>query len=184
MSGARRAAAGVFRAVTKLEAIGIAWGMIGIAALTIGNVFARSLLGDSLAFAEEVSGFLIVFVTFIGLGYGVSQGRHIRMTALYDQMPDRWRKSVMLFITLSTSALMFYLTYLAVDYVVGTVRVLGTVSPALQIPLWMVYLPAPLGFLLAGVQYAMTFLKNLVSEDVWLSFEKRDEYDEAPPPEM
>lgn len=184
MSGARTALARIFRVVTKLEELCLAWGMIGIAALTIANVFARSVLGHSLTFAEEISQFLIVFVTFVGLGYGVSQGRHIRMTALYDQLPERGRKATMAFIALSTSALMFYLTYLSVDYVLGTVRVLGTVSPALQVPLWIVYLSAPLGFFLAGIQYGMTFLKNLIAEDVWISFEKRDEYDEAPPADI
>lgn len=184
MSGTRRAAAGIFRAVTKLEEVCLAWGMIGIAALTIGNVVARSLFDTSLVFAEEISQFLIVFVTFVGLGYGASQGRHIRMTALYDQLSARWRKALMVHIALTTSALMFYLTYLSVDYVLGTVKVLGTVSPALQVPLWMVYLSAPFGFFLCGIQYAMTFAKNLMAEDVWVSFEKRDEYEELPPAEI
>ncbi len=184
MPGARETTGAIFRAVTKLEEVCLAWGMIGIASLTIANVFARSLFDSSLAFAEEISQFLIVFVTFVGLGYAVSQGRHIRMTAIYDQLPTSWRKSLMLTIALTTSAMMFYLTYLSIDYVLGTVRALGTVSPALQVPLWLVYLSAPLGFSLAGIQYLMTFFKNLVADDVWLSFDKKDEYDELPPADI
>ena len=184
MSGARKAVAQTFRVVTKLEELSLAWGMIGIALLTIGNVFARTLFDTSLVFAEEISQFLIVFVTFIGLGYGVSQGRHIRMTAIYDQLSDRKRKVLMLVITSSTAVLMFYLTYLSVDYILGTVRELAAVSPALQVPLWLVYLSAPLGFLLAGIQYVLAFAKNLMDDDVWLSFEQRDEYEDAPPADI
>ena len=68
------------------EAI-LSGGILVIAFLTIANVFCRTFLGFSLAFAEEVSQFLIILVTFVGLSYGAAQGRHIRMTALYDELP-------------------------------------------------------------------------------------------------
>lgn len=169
------AAASLSRAVTKIEETVLAGGILGIAALTIGNVLARSLLGKSLFFAEEVSQFLIVLVTFLGLGYATSRGRHIRMTAVYDQLSLRGRKVLMLLISSTTALLLFYLAYLALDYALGTVRALGSVSPVLRVPRWLVYLSAPLGFLLAGIQYLLAFVKNLAAPEVYLSFELRDE---------
>lgn len=167
-----------FRGLQKLEAHLLAWSMIVLAVLTIANVFSRALLDTSLAFAEELSQFLMVFVTFVGLAYGASVGRHIRMTALYDQLPLRARRLTMVGIAGATSALCFVLGAYAVDYV-ETVLELGTVSSALQIPMWMVHLAAPLGFFLAGVEYALTVVQNLRSDDVYLSFAKKDEYEPA-----
>lgn len=161
-----------FRLVTKIEEIALAGGILGIAALTIANVLRRSLFGDSIVFAEEVSQFLIIFVTFMGLGYGASRARHIRMTAIYDQLPRRWRKVLMTIITGSTAALLFLLTWLALRYVFGTVQPLGAVSPALQVPMYLVYLSAPLGLFLCGIQYALAFARNLQRSDrIWISFE-------------
>lgn len=174
----------LFRAITKLEEHCIAWGILGITVLTIANVLLRSLLGFSLFFAEELSRFLIVLVTFLGLGYAASRGRHIRMTALYDVLPSTAQKKLMLIITLSTSALLFYLSWVAVRYVFDTVRVLGGVSPVLQIPKYLVYAAAPLGLFLGGVQYALAFVKNFTEREVYLSFEHKDEYDEQPPREL
>jgi len=171
-----RTAAQISSTVTRIEEVVLAGGILGIAALTIGNVLARSLLGESLFFAEEVSQFLIVLVTFLGLGYAAGQGRHIRMTAVYDQLPLRGRKALMLLISSTTALLLFYLAYLALDYALGTVRVLGSVSPVLRVPRWLVYLAAPLGFALAGVQYLLAFVKNLTAPEVYLSFEVRDEH--------
>lgn len=169
----------LFRVIQKIEAACLAYGVLGLAALSITNVLSRSLLNESLAFADEVAQFLMVFVTFIGAGYAASQGRHIRMSALYDQLPRRTRKALMLLITGATGALMFVLTYHAVRYaaVVGS---LGTVSPALGIPLWVVYAAAPLGLALAGVEYALAFARNLLEPDVFVSFMHTDAYEPAP----
>lgn len=174
----RRWATTLFRIVTRIEEACLAGGILGIALLTSGNAVLRATMGESILFAEEVSRFLIVLVTFVGIGYAASQGRHIRMTALTDAMGRRARKGVMLLVTGFTALLMFAFTWLALDYVLGTVRELGTVSPVLQVPRFVVYLAAPLGFFLAGVQYMLAFLKNLTTRDVYIGFEHRDEYDD------
>lgn len=166
----------VFRALRKVEELILAWGIIFMAALTVLNVFSRSLFGNSLAFAEELSQFLIILVTFVGLSFGASRGRHIRMTAIYDQLSDRWRKGLMVLIATTTSLLMFALAVYAVDYVL-TVQELGTVSPALRVPLYLIYLAAPLGFVLSGIQYALTAIQNLRMPEVYLSYDKTDEYE-------
>lgn len=167
----------------RFEEAVLSGGVLGIAALTIANVIGRALFSHSLAFAEEISQFLIVLVTFVGLGYAAGKARHIRMTAIYDQLPDAWRKRIIVVINATTCAMLVYLTYLSISYAVGTVRALGSVSPTLRVPLWTVYLSAPLGFGLAAVQYALALAKNLTSEGVWLSATKEDVYDpeEAPP---
>ena len=177
----KRAAERISRFVEIVEELCLAGGILGIAGLTIANVLARSLFSRSIVFAEEVSQFLIILVTFVGLGYAAAKGRHIRMTAIYDQLPERARKVLMQIITCTTAALLFYLAYLGIDYAAGTVRTLGSVSPALRVPLWIVYLAAPLGFSLAALQYVLAFVKNLTEDGVWLSFDRKDEHEGDPP---
>jgi C4-dicarboxylate transporter DctQ subunit len=171
--------AALFRAIQRVEELVVAWGILVIAALTVANVLSRTLLGESLAFAEELSQFCIVLVTFVGLGYAVSQARHIRMTAVYDQLGDRPRKALRVVICASTAALLFLLAWYALRYA-ETVRALGTVSPTLRVPLFLVYLAAPLGLALGGVQYVFAAWRNLTSPpgEVYLSFEHRDDYEE------
>ena len=139
---------------------------------------ARSFLGTSLASTEELCQFLIVLVTFVGLSYGAGKGRHIRMTALYDTLGGRARKGMMVFIAGSTAVLLFYLAWLALDYVL-VVRRLGSVSPVLQVPLYLVYLMAPAGLVLAAIQYVLTVIRNLHEAEVYLSYDSKDEYQEV-----
>ena len=121
----------IFRVIQTIEEWLLAGGVLVMATLTIANVVWRTATGKSLAYAQEISQFAIILVTFIGAGYAASRGRHIRMTALYDQLPLRGRKALMLLITLSTAGLMFALTYFSIRYI-GTVHALGTVSPVLR----------------------------------------------------
>lgn len=170
-----RAVRRVFLVIQKLEAAVLATSMIAIALITIINVFARNALGESIAAAEELNQFLIILVCFVGLSYGASQGRHIRMTALYDQLGRRARKVMMVVISGTTSALMFTLAWYAMRYALSVDRV----SPVLGVPLWWVYLAAPLGLFLGGVQYLLTLGRNLTSWEAFISYDHVDRYHEA-----
>lgn len=173
----------LFRGVQRVEAFLLSGSILLIAAMTITNVFTRTLFDRSLASVEELSQFLMVMVTFIGVSYGANRGRHIRMTALYDQLPHGPRKALMTGIAATTAVVLAMLAWVALQYV-GTVRTLGTVSPALQVPLWWVYLAAPLGLALAAVQYGLAVVRNLMEDDVYVSFERTDAYEENEPSAM
>ena len=166
----------LFQIIQRVEAFLLAWSIITIAVLSIGNVFCRTLLGFSVASAGELSQFLIIVVTFVGLSYAASHGRHIRMTAFYDQLNKRWRKRFMICISGLTAALMLLLAWYSFEYI-NTVRFLETVSPVLQVPLYLIYLFVPLGFILSAIQYTLTVFRNLTAPDVYISFSQKDEYE-------
>jgi TRAP-type C4-dicarboxylate transport system permease small subunit len=170
----------LFQTLQRIEEWTLAYGIIIIAVVTIANVFCRTILNASLTFAEELAQFFIIFVTFTGISYATSKGRHIRMSAVYDQLGEKPRKALMVIITGTTSVLMFLMAYYSLRYI-STLRSLGTVSSALQVPLYLVYCIAPIGFVLAGVQYGFTVVRNAIEEDVYVSYERKDEYEEAPP---
>ena len=67
-------------------------------------------------------------------------------------------------ISLLTAIIMFYLLYLSIYYV-HSVYKLEYISPALQLPMWIFYLSVPIGFLMAGVEYTRTFIKNIREKD-------------------
>jgi len=97
------------RAVQKVEEVLLSSAILLIAVLTIVNVIFRAF-DRPLAFAEEISQYCIIVVTFVGLSYAASKGRHIRMTAIYDQQSKRWRRISMIAINGSTAVLLFALT--------------------------------------------------------------------------
>jgi TRAP-type C4-dicarboxylate transport system permease small subunit len=49
------------------------------------------------------------------------------------------------------------------------------VSPILQWPVYYAYLIMPLGFLLTGLQYVLTFIRNVISPGTWISYSVQQE---------
>ncbi|MDC8805151.1 TRAP transporter small permease [Halomonas pacifica] len=154
--------------ISKVEAVILALGVLLMAINTIANVIARFVLGDSIFFTGEINRILIIMITFAGIGYAARHGRHIRMSAIYDALPVGGRKALMITIATFTSLVMFFLCYYSIIYILD-LQSKGRVLPALGFPIWIIYVWVPLGFLITGIQYLLTAIKNLVSRDVYLS---------------
>ena len=163
--------------IAKFEEFIMASGVILMALNTIANVISRFVFNHSLIFAEELNSTFILLVTFAGLGYAARHGRHIRMSAFYDYMPDRARKILMTVIVAVTAVFMLFLAYYAVQYVFH-VYSKGRIMPALGIPVYLTYLWVPVGFFITGVQYALTTFKNISEEGIHLSTDLKEQ---APP---
>lgn len=166
------------RQFNKLEGMMLAVGVIAMTVNTIAGVISRFIFNSAITITDELNVIFIVLVTFAGLSYAARCGRHIRMSAIYDLMPPPARKALMLVITVITSALMFFLAYYS-GYYISEVHESGRILPALGIPVFYIYLWAPLGFFMAGLQYAFTAIKNLAEKEVYLSTYVKDGYSDT-----
>lgn len=145
--------------------------IITITVMVAGNTISRNLGLGGWAFAEEISQIAIYMATFLGLGYVARQGRHISMTALFDNVPYKFRKTLALIIPLVTALVLFALAYYSYDYVLASQN---RVTNYLRISyVWMVVW-APVGFLLGGVQFLRNFWVNVKNKDVYIAAERKD----------
>ena len=160
--------------IAALEEVIMAVGVIMMAVNTIANVISRFMFNYSLAFAEELNSIFILLVTFAGIGYAARYGRHIRMSAIYDALPRRIRKMLMTIITAVTAVIMLSLAWYAVQYILSLYAA-GRVYPALGIPVYVSYLWVPIGFFVTGIQYALTFIKNIQESEIYLSTDLREQ---------
>lgn len=145
--------------------------IITITVMVAGNTISRNLGLGGWAFAEEISQIAIYMATFLGLGYVARQGRHISMTALFDNVPYKFRKTLALIIPLVTAFVLFTLAYYSYDYVLSSQ---DRVTNYLRISyVWMVVW-APVGFLLGGIQFLRNFWVNVKNKDVYIAAERKD----------
>ncbi|SLN65675.1 2,3-diketo-L-gulonate TRAP transporter small permease protein YiaM [Roseovarius albus] len=165
--------------VGRIEVLILGSGIILMAINTIANVFGRYVFNQSIYFSEELNEFLIVIVTFMGLGYATRKGIHIRMSAIYDALPTKVRKAFMIVIAATTSVMMAILAWYALEYV-QKVASRGRITPALQLPLYLTYVWVVVGLALTSFQYALTALRNLnfAEEEIYVSYLEIDSYED------
>lgn len=159
----------------KFERFVMAWGIIALAVISIANVLSRTVFDWGFMFIEEVSQFIVIMITFLGVGYATRHARHIRMSAIYDIFSVKVRKIMIIFISFITGCILFYLSYYSIQYVINTFR-FDSVTPIIRFPLWIVYFWVPIGLTIGGVHYFLTIYKNIISEGVFLSISEEDIY--------
>lgn len=151
------------KTLSKFEEIVLSASVIGMAVLLIVGVFMRTVMNSSLTFSEEIATALLVLVSFFGLGYCARKGRHITMSIVFDMVSNKYKKVFMVVISLISALAMGYIALLATQYVASTMK-LGRVTPALQIPIYLVYSVVPIGFGLACIEYIRTFIFNITDK--------------------
>lgn len=164
--------------ISKFEGIMLAVGVIAMTINTIAAVISRFVFNSAITFTDELNVIFIVVVTYAGLSYAARNGRHIRMSAIYDAMPAKIRKTLMVLMASVTSATMFFLSYYSYYYIVE-VYDSGRILPALGLPVFYIYLWVPVGFIITGLQYGFTVVKNLTESAVYLSTNVKDGYADA-----
>jgi C4-dicarboxylate transporter, DctQ subunit len=164
--------------ISRLEGFMLAVGVIAMTINTIAAVISRFVFNNAITYTDELNVIFIIVVTYAGLSYAARSGRHIRMSAIYDAMPAKMRKALMIVMASVTSAFMFFLSFYSYYYIVE-VHASGRILPALGLPVFYIYLWVPVGFIVTGLQYAFTVVKNLTESDVYLSTNIKDGYSDT-----
>ena len=180
----KRSPDSAIRKISRTVGLVIDWFEVGslvfcvacLSALLIINFIARELF-TSIYFAEEISEFLVIFTTFVGLSYGVRKGRHIRMGAFLEMMNPAVEKIFIIIISAISSGVMFFMAKASFAYLLNSIN-RAQETPALRLPVWIFYVIIPLGFSMAGLQFIRTIIKNLTEKETWMSPEQQSEYEE------
>ncbi|WP_312815628.1 TRAP transporter small permease [Sedimentibacter sp.] len=152
------------KTLSRFEEFVLSYSVILMAILLIAGVFMRNVMNKSLTFSEEVASALLILVSFFGLGYCARKGRHITMSIVFDMVSNKYKKLFMIVISFVSALATAYITFLAARYIIS-VQSLGRVTPALQIPIYMIYSVVPLGFLFATIEYIRSFIFNITDKD-------------------
>lgn len=115
------------------------------------QVVCRYFLGASLVWSEELSRYGLVWITFLGGSVALKKRAHMALQALVEKLSPKSRKMVQIF-TLFT--IMGFLTIATVKGVQLSIFNLKQHSPAMGVPMGVIYSAIPTGCLLMLVHAA------------------------------
>jgi TRAP-type C4-dicarboxylate transport system permease small subunit len=123
--------------------VGVA--LAGFAATVIVEVFFRYFLGFSLYWSNELATFLFVYLVFFGGSVALKRGELINVAFVKERLPLKWERGATLFVFLIMLAFSLMASTFSTVLIQTSIKT-KTVSPAMLIPMALVYLPIFLGF--------------------------------------
>ncbi len=126
--------------------------MAALCLITLANVLVRYFTDISFAFTEELSVFLLVFLTFIGSAKAFLDGNQMAMGYFLEKLGWRWKRRWLLFGLAASALMMGLLLYFGVRMAWDDFDMEVT-SPGLGWPQWLytVWLPLLSALVLARI---------------------------------
>lgn len=103
-----------------------------------------SLFVEHFTWCEELARYLMIYIAFLGIGVAAKNNEHFKMTVFVSLLPPPLKNIVEFLSNLITVVFLGVMTYLSFKFV-SRQYVVGQVSAALKLPMWIVYLSIVLG---------------------------------------
>ena len=135
--------------VLKIETFLMALITIGLVAVITVEVVCRYVFFVSTAWAEEISRYLFIWLTYIGSAYALNEGGHIEIDVfkqviqkgkLFEKHRESWLKGLEVASLTSTSIFLIIFGKIFYDFMM---KFWGTsqTTPTMHIPIGYIYLP-------------------------------------------
>lgn len=150
---------------TLLDSI-LSKSLIVIMAIMVGNVlwqvFTRYVIGDPSAFTDELARYLMMWIGVLGAAYVSGKNMHVAIDIVPSRAKPKTQKKLKVLVSLLIICFVLFALIIGGSRLVYISYTLGQQSPALQIPLAVVYAVLPLSGLLI-LFYKISDLLNLRS---------------------
>jgi TRAP-type C4-dicarboxylate transport system permease small subunit len=134
-----------------------------LVACVVWQVFSRYVLQSPSTVTDELARFLFIWVALLGGAYTLGQRRHLAIDLLPMMTSGLARRAVNFGIIAAIALFAaLIMVYGGLDLVSRTLQT-GQVSPALRLPMGLIYIAIPLSGLCI-LYYCLTFLADLFRE--------------------
>ncbi len=134
-----------------------------MACIIVAGVVFRYFLNDPLSWSDEAGRYLLVFITFVGAIPMITRGGFGQVESIIGKLSPNIRQKFDIVIHLFSILFTGVAAGISIYLVYFSVAVQNQVSPALEIPMWIVYSTLPLGFTIMFLREFQLFLKALVN---------------------
>lgn len=150
----------LLRALGVLESGIVTVSLLVMIIVVFFQVFFRYVIHYSLPWSEELARYLMTWTVFVGASIGAKEGVHIGVAAFVNLLPRGLKKANIILSGLCSTAfglITSYVGYLAV----ARIARMGQFSPAMELPMWIAYLPICIGSFLMAVRFGQAMVAEL-----------------------
>jgi len=118
-----------------------------MAIILTSQIVCRYAFNSPLAWAEELARYLQIWITFVGIGYGIRTKSHIALTLLREKMPKKIGIVIEVFITLVIIISSICVIYVSPRFLAQQNKLASTLPVSLK----LVYIALPIGFAITAL---------------------------------
>ena len=112
------------------------------------GVFTRYVYGNQADWSEELAKFLLIWVGLLGAAYASGQKLHLTIDLVTDSLSPQGQKRLLYFINVLAIIFAFSVLIVGGGNLIYITNILGQTSPALQLPMYLVYMAIPISGIL------------------------------------
>lgn len=122
------------------------------------QVIFRFVIKVSLPWSEELSRYLLVYITYFGCAYGIKTGAHLGVEAFVLILPKTVQKAINVLVQIGGLVVCVLILKFGADIVFSQMQS-GQLSPAMRLPMWTIYSAIPIGMAFCVIRYAVEIVK-------------------------
>lgn len=122
------------------------------------QVIFRFIIKASLPWSEELSRYLLVYITYFGCAYGIKSGAHLGVEAFVLILPKKLQRFLNILVQLGGMVVCLLILKFGADIVASQMQS-GQLSPAMRLPMWTIYSAIPIGMAFCVIRYIGEIIK-------------------------
>ncbi len=130
--------------------------------LTFVQVVMRYVLQNPLTWTEELCRFAFIWFVYMSASYAVKYQRHVKFSFFVDLLPKRLKWLFKLLALLLWLGFLLFLDFYSFK-VVGHLFTSMQTSPALQLPMYVIYLAVPIGSIMMTIRVLQHIARSLTT---------------------
>lgn len=151
---------GLIKKLNRIEEAVVGFTLLGLAALTAVETLLRYTVSYTFSWFGEFANYTMIFIAYLGASLGVKYGALFSMDALSEYLPDRASHLLKsLAYAISGVICLLFIYYGVVQ--IRKIITFGAKSPAMQLPMYIPYLPIPVFSATMGGRFFLLSLKHL-----------------------
>lgn len=133
--------------------------LLMINVVVLFSVIMRYVLGNALSWGEEITRYMFVWSAFLSISFCIKKENHIRIDMLVRALPARLEWFMEIFVDVIQLAFFIYMlraSCIATEDIKASMQS----SPALFIPMWLIYGSSAVGFALGTIRGIQHLIKR------------------------
>ena len=121
-------------------------------AIIFFQIIMRSVFNSSLSWSEELARYVFIWQIWLGMSVGLRDNKHIRVELIFNFVKGKGAKCLNIIASVLCIILCVFLVYYGGKIVLNSFNK-NTLSAAMRMPLWIVYMALPFSCLVTGLRY-------------------------------